>query len=176
VVKACKIFVLEKVQMKVVRSKEMVRIEKKSLSEDSSLAEKYMECAGEKIFKEIKNIFKKENIQNDPGSVLLLTGKGNNSGDAYVVGRLLLKEGFKVSALEVLFEGERTNLCEKNYQKFLASGGKILKDYQASLKNLSKDTIICDGLLGIGFKPPLSKDLKDLIESVNKLKNKSYSS
>ena len=99
----------------------MVKIEQQSYQiEGQQLAQFYMEQAGVGIaecvdvyLKEKRQKKKKEQI-----NILLLCAKGNNSGDAYVVGRLLLKEGFKVSALEVLFEGERTNLCEKNYQKF----------------------------------------------------------
>ena len=141
---------------KVVSGKEMIRIEQ-SLESNKALSNEYMEKAGEKIADFVLKKFSK------PLSVLLLCGKGNNSGDAYVAGRYLLEQGVKVKSYKVL-EGADSSLCLLNYKRFKESGGKTL----LSLDSFNSFDLIIDGIFGNGFKGELDKITIDVLKAVNK--------
>lgn len=86
-------------------------------------------------------------------SFLIFTGSGNNGGDGYVIGELLLKNGFdKVSIIPVLPQKENisANLARKDY---LSLGGLEIP-YE---KDLSCDCII-DAITGIGI--PYTADIE----------------
>ena len=70
--------------MKVVLSTEMSRIEKLSFEKDSSKEESFMLQAGKNIAKEIEKSVSELGLKK---SCILLIGKGNNGGDAFVCGR-----------------------------------------------------------------------------------------
>ena len=57
-----------------------------------------MENAGLAAYAELKNVLPQ------PGSLLVVCGKGNNGGDSYVIARAAAKEGWNVTA--PLAEGE----------------------------------------------------------------------
>ncbi|AKI97188.1 bifunctional ADP-dependent NAD(P)H-hydrate dehydratase/NAD(P)H-hydrate epimerase [Kosmotoga pacifica] len=108
-----------------------------------------------------------------PKRVLLLCGKGNNGGDAYATGRLLLARGIEVNALSL---GEPiTKEARFNQRLFKAFGGKVYryKKLTESRKKLIKEyDLILDGLFGVGFRGKLEKEIVSLIEYINSLQLK----
>ena len=88
--------------------------------------------------------------------VVLLCGKGNNAGDAYVAGAELLREGYPVQAIGPVKKQSNSELCEASQQAFLKQGGQLTV-YQPGELNTqigSSHALIIDGLLGTGFEPP----------------------
>jgi NAD(P)H-hydrate epimerase len=152
--------------VKIVTSKEMAQVERKSIEEGAS-AEKYMCKAGEGIAAQIKQYICNAGCEKQ---ITLLVGKGNNGGDAYVAGVSLLKDGYSVKAL-CLYDVKDSSLLNRKYREvFLQSGGKIetFKVKQDFLP-YSKGVIV-DGLLGTGFEGEVTGALKELIEAANAAK------
>ena len=103
---------------KVVTAKEMAQMEKVSIDEGAS-AEQYMQTAGLGISKIAENytlLFKLKK------KVILLVGKGNNGGDAYVAGIDLMKKGFEVTAYQFFPLDASSPLCQSKGKQFLEGG------------------------------------------------------
>lgn len=115
--------------------------------------------------------------------ILIWTGSGNNGGDGFIIGSLLLKAGYTVGVIEVLPpKASKTVSIAKNL--YLNEGGKCTnfsdvfkedlhlvddlckecsKDKQVTKnrintsnksKNVKKNIVIIDAITGIGFPEP----------------------
>jgi hydroxyethylthiazole kinase-like uncharacterized protein yjeF len=133
--------------MKLVTPEEMGRVEKKAYDSGSS-EEAFMETAGGGVAEVVEAFIASNGLMR---SLCLLCGKGNNSGDAYVVGRLLLGKGYQVEALQLAPLQDSSVLCQKMAGRFHEAGGQI-KTVASGLSTLSfTDGVIVDGLFGTGF-------------------------
>jgi NAD(P)H-hydrate epimerase len=130
--------------MKVVTAKEMQRIEKLSLSAGGSV-EDYMDKAAEGIAEATLEFIEGLHL---PKRVLILCGKGNNAGDAYTAGALLLEQGYFVHAIQAFPLKECSPPCQERHRQFIQKGGKV---EQLSHLNLYDCAVILDGLVGTGF-------------------------
>jgi len=133
--------------MKIISSKEMSRIESEAFHAGASDLQ-FMESAADGIFKIISKVIDKGGL---PKNILLLCGKGNNAGDAYLTGTLLLQENYKVIALQLAEINTASSLCQLQHKNFLEQGGEVIS--VSSEKDLlfpSSHSII-DGLFGTGF-------------------------
>lgn len=98
--------------------------------------------------------------------VLILSGKGNNGGDAMAVARLLIQKGYQVSVSIV------TNK-PLNRADFSESAGvqyDILKSMDASIvTNMVSDSydIIIDGIFGVGLNREISGNAATVIRQAN---------
>lgn len=144
--------------MKVFTASQMRDLEKCAFEQGAS-EETFMENAGRGIADAVMSYA--ENHQTEK-NILLLCGKGNNSGDAYVAGRYLLKQGFRVFCLQLVPINLCSPLCKKNHQSFLNSGGNQLDFLQ-----LPKKGLILDGLFGTGFNGSLKEPFKSIINLIN---------
>jgi NAD(P)H-hydrate epimerase len=81
-----------------------------------------------------------------PPRILLLAGVGNNGGDGFAAGALLLQRGFFVQAFapHLAFSA----LCKKQQDRFLAQKGEVLTSLPGDDASYS---LIIDALLGTGF-------------------------
>jgi NAD(P)H-hydrate epimerase len=130
--------------IKVVTAEEMKRIER------GGPEEAYMLEAGKKVAAVAKTF---------PGKkVLLLIGKGNKGGDAYVAGKELLKAGYEVRALLAAPLEECSPLNQKFGERFLAADGSSGCDF------------IIDGLLGTGFCGEVQGPFAKLMDQANRSK------
>src|SRR5690606_36515403 len=110
-------------------------------------------------------------------AVLVLCGKGNNGGDGYVVARQLLVGGPPVSVLE-LSDTPGTQAAARARRALLEAGGQPERLTLASLQSWQDahcgDTgaalgaVRVDALLGSGLDRPLSGELAELAEAVNR--------
>ncbi len=98
------------------------------------------------------------------GTVYLLIGKGNNGGDAFVAGEILLKKGFSVIAYHLHPLEECSRLSQIMGDSFQVAGGQT-KHIQ-EVPSFDKG-IILDGLVGTGFKGAAKGHLAEVIEAVN---------
>lgn len=132
-------------KIKVVSAKEIMRIEKQACLEGCD-EEEFMEKAGKGVSLRVESFVQKENL---PKVVTLLTGKGNNAGDAYVAGYYLLQKGFQVKALAIYEEDKWGPLCHKQAKRFIKSGGEV---HFLELDNtFPLEGVLLDGLVGTGF-------------------------
>ncbi|MDQ3020832.1 MAG: NAD(P)H-hydrate dehydratase [Bacteroidota bacterium] len=131
-----------------------------------------MENAGANSAKKILN--KITNIHNN--KVIIITGKGNNAGDGFVVARHLSNSNFDVKILMLYPEKELKNDALINYSILKNSRNKYIdilycKDYKAVKKETTDSNfIIIDAIFGVGFKGKMDKRIEDVIKFVNQLK------
>lgn len=149
---------------KVITAKEMARIEKLSIEQGAS-DEGYMLQAGAGIAERVAAFIQEQGLQK---RVTLLVGKGNNGGDAFVVGTLLLKKGYAVQAYHLFPTNESSPLCQKHEQAFTDAGGFLFFPKKAS--EISCKGVLLDGLLGTGFQGQLEGILLDTVKHVNQSK------
>ncbi len=144
----------------VVTADEMKRLEK--LAIDSGEDEHtFMEKAGEGIAKIVEKFL----LSPTPSiTISLLIGKGNNGGDAFVVGQKLLKKGFSVVAFQLFPREECSSLSKQMARRFEKEGGEIKLINQPP--TFEKGVII-DGLVGTGFKGFAKGLLAGVIEAAN---------
>ncbi len=151
--------------MKIVTSKEMSDLEAKAYK-DGMQEEEFMEKAGEGVAFIVSDYI--ENHFLEP-HVLLLCGKGNNAGDAYVAGIRLLEMEFEVTAIQVVPIRDTTPLCRENYNRFMQAGGKLW-DGSTPFDELfySQIGVIVDGLFGTGFRGTVQEPFASIIDFANK--------
>ena len=130
---------------KIVSVEEMRRIEERAF-ELGYLAIDFMNAAGKKIAQEIERFIQKQHL---PKHISLVVGKGNNGGDAYTAGSLLLLKGFSVRALTPFSLNESSSLCREKAKHFMESGGTITALGEAQPQG---EALLVDGLVGTGFQ------------------------
>ncbi len=146
---------------KVVTAKEMRRVEQLSFREGVSDQE-LMEEAGSQVASSIAKVYEENGLE---GPTLLLAGRGNNGGDAYVAGLYLIERGYEVIALN-LYEEELSPLCKASKDRFLAADGQLISISDLS-SNLEYVSLILDGLFGTGFHGEVTGIEREVIEAVN---------
>ena len=100
--------------------------------------------------------------------VTVVCGKGNNGGDGYAIGVIMLEKGYDV---EIIYTTEPvTEEALHFWDEYLDAGGIALKyseDENAAVSRIFSSTLIIDALFGIGFKGSLSGDALSLVNAVN---------
>jgi ADP-dependent NAD(P)H-hydrate dehydratase / NAD(P)H-hydrate epimerase len=149
----------------ILTANEMKQTEQAAFEEGID-AEMLMDNAGQGIAKAILE------QHPQPGLCVAYLGKGNNAGDAMVVGSLLAKAGWEIWTRPLVPESDLQPLPKKKLQE--------LDSHRVSgrLSDLSnrKPVIILDGLLGLGSRPQLSTALKALTREINALRRCSNAS
>lgn len=134
--------------MKVVKAKEMARIEQLAYQRGAS-EEQFMLRAGEGIAEATQRSVGRYHLK---PNICLLCGRGNNGGDAYVAGAILIEGGFHVTAISLAPLKETTLLSQKQSHRFAAAGGEITVVERAEEINFGETELILDGILGTGFR------------------------
>ncbi len=141
--------------MKIITAKEMARLDSASEVKPEIL----MERAGEGLADFISDYMPRY-------PVCFICGTGNNGGDGFVAARYLLNRGYSV---EVYLIGDKNRLKELPRMQAEKLGIEI-KELNADEINyiLNRKKIVVDCILGTGFKSPLKRDLKKILEIINK--------
>ncbi|MFT5468976.1 MAG: hydroxyethylthiazole kinase-like uncharacterized protein yjeF [Verrucomicrobiales bacterium] len=119
-------------------------------------AESLMEVAGRGCAEAIQQFFPRSS------EAILYLGKGHNAGDALVVGRLLRKAGWNVSAR---LSGGREDLAALTRKK--------LSEFEStpnSAPAAADSLVLVDGLLGIGAKGAARGGLRVLADEMNEFR------
>jgi len=145
--------------MKLVTVSEMKAIEKQADASGLSYAE-MMENAGRGLAGVILDL---PFVEDDEVEVLALVGPGNNGGDALVALDYLAREGFKTRAYLVKRKPQ-----DELVARVLDAGGEVLSvendgTFQALEYYLGTADVVLDGVLGTGAKPPLKKEVADVL-------------
>lgn len=91
--------------------------------------------------------------ENKNGEIAIFCGKGNNGGDGYVVGRMLLDAGYKVMCFSICETEELTGEAKVAFNEYCARKGNalVLSD-AADVADLSRYSLVIDAMLGTGLK------------------------
>jgi ADP-dependent NAD(P)H-hydrate dehydratase / NAD(P)H-hydrate epimerase len=149
--------------MKVVSPKQMSHIESQAYRDGASEAD-FMEEAGSGIALVVQDYVERHNLDKQ---AVLLCGKGNNGGDAYVTGVHLLHLDYNVFAYQAIPVSECSTLCKENYYRFLHDGGRIKEVDPSEEIIFPENGIIIDGLFGTGFHGQVQEPYSSLINMAN---------
>lgn len=141
----------------------MGRIEQLAYSQGAS-EEVFMMQAGEGVAEVIQHTIARLHLK---PHILLLCGSGNNAGDAYVAGKILLDGGFHVKALALAPPAKSSRLCQLHQERFVLAGGKLEIVEESEKIQFSDAALLVDGLLGTGFHGEVQGLLKEVIEKAN---------
>lgn len=115
-----------------------------------------MQNAGESVFSLLWDRYSFAN------NILILTGKGNNGGDGYIVAKLAIENDIQVKVFSICQPDELKGDALKAYLEFSEVGGVIEQELDFSECNL-----IIDALLGTGLSGELSGNIKRICQQIN---------
>ena len=149
--------------MKVVSPSQMAFIEHHACLEEFSETD-FMKEAGRGIAFIVHQYAEKFDKEKN---VILLCGKGNNAGDAYVAGIHLMQLGYEVTAFQLISLSECSFLCRQNHASFVHAGGLWEEIENVEEMAFPLDGIIVDGIFGTGFKGSIEEPLTSIIHMTN---------
>jgi ADP-dependent NAD(P)H-hydrate dehydratase / NAD(P)H-hydrate epimerase len=126
-------------------------------------AEALMNQAGAGIAQAVQQFFPR------PGSCLVFSGKGNNGGDALVAAARLKRAGWHTDVHLSFPESQCSDLLRKKITEFRDTPAVVATASAANAARFSP-TIILDGLLGLGSKPPLRDPILAVCRETNRLR------
>ncbi|HEY1892981.1 MAG TPA: NAD(P)H-hydrate dehydratase [Chthoniobacterales bacterium] len=149
----------------VVTSAQMRDAENAALARGVS-AEALMNQAGAGIAQTVQQFFPR------PGYCLVFSGKGNNGGDALVAAAQLKRAGWHTDVHLSFPESQCSDLLRRKITEFRDTPPVAAAVVAAvSAANPSRaHTIILDGLLGLGSKPPLRDPILAACREINRLR------
>lgn len=98
-------------------------------------------------------------------AIAVVCGTGNNGGDGFVVARLALVAGWRVTLLQVGASDRIRGDALLAREAFIAAGGEIAAFTPAALQGAE---VIVDALLGTGLGKPVKGEWRAAIEAVNR--------
>lgn len=149
--------------MKVVSAKQMQRIESQAFHDGASETE-FMEEAGSGVALVVHEFSEKYHVDKH---IILLCGKGNNAGDAYVTGINLLRLDYIVTAYQLFPIEECSTLCRQQYSYFINNGGRVEQIEKAESMQFPPSGVIVDGIFGTGFHGSVDEPVASVIHAAN---------
>ncbi|PYK43921.1 MAG: bifunctional ADP-dependent NAD(P)H-hydrate dehydratase/NAD(P)H-hydrate epimerase [Verrucomicrobia bacterium] len=126
-------------------------------------AEALMNQAGAGIAQAVQQFFPR------PGYCLVFSGKGNNGGDALVAAARLKRAGWQTDVHLSFPESQCSDLLRKKITEFRDTPAVVVA-VAANAGGTPASTIILDGLLGLGSKPPLRDPILAGCREINRLR------
>lgn len=155
--------------MRVVNTEEMKKIEKITMEEMGFSEGLILENVGQSGADFIEASFLKEFY---PGEIIVLVGKGNNGSDGLAIGRHLANKGYSVRAFLLFSEDEFGDELNRQLGFAKKFGVKVneVRDtdqLESYFTQTQDEFFVIDAILGLGFRPPLSNYLFDVVNLVN---------
>lgn len=94
--------------------------------------------------------------------VLIVCGSGNNGGDGFAIGRLLLQEGYQAEIVMAGNVSHCTPECQKQMELFSKVGGRIGKELP-----VGEYSLVVDAIFGVGLCRQIEGAYARLIEQLN---------
>ena len=126
-------------------------------------AEALMNQAGAGIAQAVQQFFPR------PGYCFVFSGKGNNGGDALVAAARLKRAGWYTDVHLSFPESQCSDLLRKKIVEFRDTP-PVVAAVSAANAGRSPATMILDGLLGLGSKPPLRDPILAACREINRLR------
>ncbi len=102
--------------------------------------------------------------------VVVLAGPGNNGGDALAVARMLTEQGYNTHVFLFNIHDKLSDECATNKQRLLNQkrvNGFLEITMNFDPPTLDGDTIVVDGLFGVGLNKPLAGGFASLVKYIN---------
>ena len=158
--------------MKTVTAQQMRDLDARTINEAGIPGRILMKTAGEGAAEEILHFIHSQYHPRHLKRFLVLAGKGNNGGDAYVVARYLHNHSeipvtlFAVCPLSEL-QGDARFYAELTSEVLPITLIDSNNENAPSFLNLKEGNIIIDGLLGTGINGPLRAPYDAIITEIN---------
>ncbi len=155
--------------MRVVNTAEMKKIEETTMVDMGFDEGLILENVGSNGSDFIERTFLTEH---DPGEIIVLVGKGNNGSDGLAIARHLANKGHSVRAF-LLFGPEEFGEELNRQLKFARHFGVKINEVrdtdqlESYFTQTQDEFLVIDAILGLGFRPPLSNYLFDVVNLVN---------
>lgn len=105
--------------------------------------------------------------------VIILTGKGNNAGDGFVIARHLANAGIKSKVMLVYPSSDLKGDAKVNYDVLKAMDTSLCEILDYNEYDFAEgEQIIVDAIFGVGFKGDLDEKVKKVVSKVNSLEDK----
>ncbi len=152
--------------MIAVEPEEIRKIEEKAVNSGKVTLEDLMEKAGQALAEEV--------LKENPQSVLVVSGAGNNGGDGLVAARVLAKKGIKVSIFLASLK-KMSPLTLLKLKELKETSVFFLNSIEELKYSLEKSPLVIDALFGFGFRGKLGGKLAKIVEEINNSKATVYS-
>jgi hydroxyethylthiazole kinase-like uncharacterized protein yjeF len=150
--------------MKAVTPKQMSDLEAQAYAMGASEYD-FMEEAGSGIALIVHDFIEKHGYNRQ---IIMLCGKGNNAGDAYVAGINLLHFDYEVIAYQLFPITLCSQLCQDRYLQFIDQGGSVKEVSSIEGCAFSNAGVIIDGIFGTGFHGSVNGVIAEIIDHANK--------
>ena len=154
--------------MKAVSGGQMRFLDRRTVSETETSGEKLMERAGMLAGAGILQWLAETGLGSAGPEIVILAGKGNNGGDAFVAARLLADAGYDVSLHCPAHESELSGDVLTMFRRMPASVRDNLSHDLTPADLAAPHAVIVDGLFGTGFHGPLRDPYKKWCALVNR--------
>ena len=156
--------------IRLIKAERMRALDERAINEIGIPGAVLMEMAGRGAARLIAEAGWLKNLDDE---IILFAGKGNNGGDALVVGRVLLLAGYLKVKIALTAAGAGLQGDAKiNHDVFVKLGGAVveLRDEKSWLTfkpRLDCAKLIVDGLLGTGLKSAVRGLYAEIIAAIN---------
>ncbi|PWU14150.1 MAG: bifunctional ADP-dependent NAD(P)H-hydrate dehydratase/NAD(P)H-hydrate epimerase [Chlamydiae bacterium] len=148
--------------IKVVTAQEMKDLESRAFQKGYSELE-FMQQAGISVAVEVEKFIQERKL---PKKVLIFAGRGNNAGDGFAAGAILVAKGYSVIAYPIYPLERFGTLCRNMYENFCSQGGKVEFSLEKIQERVNQGLIL-DALVGTGMKKSADNELASAIEIAN---------
>ncbi|MBD3242622.1 MAG: NAD(P)H-hydrate epimerase, partial [Chitinivibrionales bacterium] len=148
----------------IVTVAQMRTIDKEAIGGETTVGFGYMLKAGMGILETVRK------LQPDPagGDIAIVCGKGNNGGDGYVAGGLLIDAGYNVMVFGLFDRDELRGEALMAFDEYaLRKGNFLLLDDIEELNQLSRYSLVIDAILGSGIQGDPRGSAAKAIQAVN---------
>lgn len=143
---------------------QMRAIDGTAIAGNAGVGFSYMEEAGVGLFEAARALIPTPR----GGDVVIVCGKGNNGGDGFAVGRLLLEAGYKVMCFCLCQPYELAGEARLAYDSYVGNEGNFLVlDDIDDLGGLHNCSLIIDAVLGTGIKGNPHGFTAEVLEAIN---------
>lgn len=147
--------------MKIVTVEQMRRIEYITIHERGIPGSVLMDRAGRAVVREAMGRF-------EPGKVAIVTGKGNNAGDGFVVARELSRLGVTATLLHLSPPGDLSGDALDAWKQVPEDVQRLsAPDPCAFYEQLIDHDLVIDAILGTGLRGSVVEPWSQYIQSIN---------
>ena len=149
--------------MKILSAAQIREADKYTIEHEPILSIDLMERAANAIYWRLIHEINRENE-----SVKIFCGTGNNGGDGFALGRMLLMTGYNV-AIYALPSEKRSPDCQENLEKFreIAADKLLIIENETRLPAIIKSDKIIDAIFGTGLSRPAEGLAASVITHLN---------
>lgn len=149
--------------MKILTSQDIKALDKITAEKLPVAPLEIIEAAAQKITSCIVELYDKSR------PVIIFAGPGNNGADALAVARMLYKAGRRVEVCLFNIDDNINAECSEELKKLGDCDGIYLTIVRSSFTppKLNSETLVIDGLFGIGLNRPLTGGFAALVKYIN---------